>query len=51
MLYVIKCDCGTEMRNETEDKVLDDGIVHAKDDHALTVTRDQLRPFVELVDA
>jgi predicted small metal-binding protein len=48
--YIIRCDCGTDMKNETEEKVLADGVVHAKDEHALTVTPDQLRQFVELVD-
>jgi hypothetical protein len=38
------------MENETEDKVLEDGVEHAKAEHSLTVTVDQLRPMVELVN-
>jgi predicted small metal-binding protein len=51
MPYIIKCDCGTDMEAPDKDAVIDKGIEHAKADHAMTVTREQLEGFVELVDA
>ncbi|MGH9275320.1 MAG: DUF1059 domain-containing protein [Acidimicrobiales bacterium] len=49
MTYVIRCDCGTDMEGSSETEVLDLGVVHAKEEHALVVTPDQLRSFVEEV--
>jgi predicted small metal-binding protein len=50
MLYVIRCDCGTDMEAPSEDEVVDIGVVHAKEQHALTVTPEQIRPLVEAVN-
>lgn len=47
MIYVIRCDCGTDMEGQTEDETVDKGIEHAKEAHALTVTAEQIRPLVE----
>lgn len=49
MVYVIRCDCGTDMKGPDKDEVVTDGIEHARESHAMTVTREQVLPLVEVV--
>ena len=49
MFYVIRCDCGTDIKGQDEDEVVSKGIEHAREGHAMTVTREQVRPLVEVV--
>lgn len=49
MIYVIRCDCGTDMKAPTEDEVVEQGVEHARDSHSMTVTPEQVRPLVEAV--
>ena len=49
MIYVIRCDCGTDMEGATEEETIDKGVVHARESHSMTVTPDQIRPLVETV--
>ncbi|HMG32604.1 MAG TPA: DUF1059 domain-containing protein [Blastocatellia bacterium] len=41
MAWVIHCDCGTSIRGNTEDEIVKNAQEHAKDKHALVVTREQ----------
>jgi predicted small metal-binding protein len=47
--YVIRCDCGTDVVGADENEVVTRGIEHAREGHAMTVTREQVLPLVELV--
>ena len=49
MLYIIKCDCGTDIKGQDRDEVVTNGIEHAREGHAMTVTREQVLPLVEVV--
>ena len=49
MLYIIKCDCGTDIKGRDRDEVVTNGIEHAREGHAMTVTREQVLPLVEVV--
>ena len=49
MRYIIRCDCGTDVTGKSEDEAITNGIEHARDGHAMTVTRDQVRALVEAV--
>jgi len=49
MRYIIRCDCGTDVTGQNEDEVVTNGIEHAREGHAMTVTRDQVRALVEAV--
>ena len=51
MVYIIRCDCGIDVKGENEDEIIDNGIEHARESHAMTVTPDQIRPLIEVVDA
>lgn len=45
MGWVIHCDCGTSIRGDNADEIVKKAQEHAKDKHALIVTREQaLRP-------
>jgi len=41
MGWVIHCDCGTSIRGTNEDEIVKKAQEHAKDKHALIVTREQ----------
>lgn len=49
MSYIIRCDCGTDIEGRDEDEVVTNGIEHAREGHAMTVTREQVRALVEVV--
>jgi len=49
MVYIIRCDCGTDIKGQDEDEVVTNGIEHAREGHAMTVTREQVLPLVEVV--
>jgi len=49
MTYIIRCDCGTDITGRSEDEVVTSGIEHAREGHAMTVTREQARTLVEIV--
>jgi|GEM_PF-2377568 predicted small metal-binding protein len=48
MHYIIRCDCGTDIKGADKDEVVTQGIEHAREGHALTVTRDQMLQHVEV---
>ena len=41
MGWVIHCDCGTSIRGKNEDELVQNAQEHAKNKHALIVTREQ----------
>jgi hypothetical protein len=41
MEWVIHCDCGTSIRGKDEDEIVRNAQEHAKDKHAVVVTREQ----------
>ena len=41
MEWVIHCDCGTSIKGKNEDEIVKNAQEHAKDKHAVTVTREQ----------
>ena len=41
MGWVIHCDCGTSIRGKNEDELVENAQDHAKNKHALIVTREQ----------
>jgi predicted small metal-binding protein len=45
---VIKCDCGTPIRGMTEDELVENAQDHAKNKHAVTVTREQALALAEI---
>lgn len=49
MNYVIRCDCGTEIKGADKDEVVTNGIEHARESHAMTVTRDQVLQLLEVM--
>ena len=49
MHYIIRCDCGTDIKGTDEEEVMTNGIEHAREGHAMTVTREQVRHLVEVV--
>jgi len=49
MRYIIRCDCGTDVTGNNEDEAIANGIEHAREGHAMTVTREQVRALVETV--
>ena len=49
MIYIIRCDCGTDIKGRDEDEAVTDAIEHAREGHAMTVTREQVRTLVEVV--
>lgn len=48
MALVIKCDCGTPIRGMTEDELVENAQDHAKNKHAVTVTREQALALAEI---
>lgn len=49
MQYVIRCDCGTEVKGTDKEEVVTNGIEHARESHAMTVTRDQVLQLLEVL--
>ena len=49
MHYIIRCDCGTDIQGQDRDEVVIGGIEHAREGHAMSVTREQVLPLVEIV--
>ena len=49
MSYIIRCDCGIDVTGKTKDEVVANGIEHAREGHAMTITREQVLPLVEVV--
>jgi predicted small metal-binding protein len=47
MGLVVKCDCGTDVRGTTDDELVENAQEHAKNKHALTVTREQALALAE----
>ena len=42
MGWVIHCDCGTSIRGNNEDEIVKNAQDHAKNKHAVVVTREQV---------
>lgn len=42
MPWVIHCDCGTELTGPTEDEFVQTTLAHARNSHALTMTKEQV---------
>jgi predicted small metal-binding protein len=42
MGWVIHCDCGTSIRGNDEDEIVKNAQDHAKNKHAVVVTREQV---------
>lgn len=49
MIYIIRCDCGTDIKGPDKDQVVTNSIEHAREGHAMTVTREQVMPLVEVL--
>ena len=45
--WVIHCDCGTAVKGAIEDEIVENAQDHAKNKHALTVTRRQALALAE----
>ena len=41
MALVIHCDCGSDIRGETDDELVVNAQEHARSKHSFTVTREQ----------
>lgn len=49
MTYIVRCDCGTDIKGPNEDEVVNNSIEHARDGHAMTVTPEQVRTLLEVL--
>ncbi|HEY2332730.1 MAG TPA: DUF1059 domain-containing protein [Acidimicrobiales bacterium] len=49
MAWVIKCDCGTDVLGATDDEIVQNAQEHAKNKHAVIVTREQALALAEPV--
>ena len=47
MAWVINCDCGTVVRGETDDELVNNAQEHAKTAHQMTITREQALAVAE----
>jgi predicted small metal-binding protein len=47
MEWVIRCDCGTDVKGKTEDEIVKNAQAHAKKKHGVTVTREQALALAE----
>ncbi len=47
MAKIINCDCGVVVRGETDDELVENAINHAKEAHAMTITREQALAIAE----
>jgi predicted small metal-binding protein len=47
MALLISCDCGVVVKGETDDELATNAIKHAKDAHAMTITREQALALAE----
>ncbi len=48
MTWVVRCDCGTDMRGETEDEIVVNTQEHAQSKHSISVTREQAFALAEV---
>ena len=47
MTWVVRCDCGTDVKGETEDEIIVNAQEHAKYKHSMIVTREQAWALAE----
>ena len=47
MAWVIHCDCGTAIKGADDDEIVENAQDHAKNKHALIVTREQALALAE----
>ncbi len=47
MAWVINCDCGVTVQGKDSDELVVNAISHAKDAHAMTITREQALPLAK----
>lgn len=47
MTWVVRCDCGTDVKGETEDEIIVNAQRHAEHKHAMIVTREQAWALAE----
>ena len=47
MTWVIHCDCGTPVRGETDDELVENVQEHAKNKHGIVLTREQALGLAE----
>jgi len=45
--WVVRCDCGTDVKGETEEDIISNAQDHAKYKHAMIVTREQAWALAE----
>jgi len=50
MTWVIHCECGTDVKGDTEEDFVDSALDHAKISHALTLTREQVLALATVDD-
>ena len=41
MTWVVRCDCGTDVKGETPEEIIVNAQAHAKYKHSMIVTREQ----------
>lgn len=51
MSWVIHCDCGTDVKGETEEEFVQRAVAHAKTSHAVTMTREQVLALATVEDS
>ena len=49
MAKVINCECGVQVRGETDDELVENAQSHARDAHNMEVTREQVLSIAEPV--
>lgn len=47
MALVIQCDCGTPVRGQNDDELVENAQDHGKNKHGVTVTREQALALAE----
>jgi predicted small metal-binding protein len=50
MTWIIRCDCGTDVKGDTEDEFVEKARDHARTSHALTMTREQVLALATVED-
>jgi len=50
MVWVIHCDCGTDVTGHTEAEFVDMAVAHARASHALTMTKEQVLGLATIED-
>jgi predicted small metal-binding protein len=51
MAKVINCECGIVIRGETDDELVTNAQVHARDEHKYEITRKQALAVAETVES